>query len=506
MPKYNIIAQASFGSVVSTKAKLELVPDFDLVIKVIKDKPTFVPFGIPAFDGTNERGFIEFEVEVLKHGIDSFEIEVLCGNNVIYTGYSDKMQLSTVTVTAAAPRRLSGTTSTPPSEAVTNYPVGKYISFWDGFDQQDVYDSAIFIKETFKIRVKGKLEGKEKIAETQPFKFQYDEVRWVDTKIDRGAKKIDVTLRLNLLDGKEYGIECVTYKPVAMPVGPSMSFPDQTVCPWDKIPKLAVTTISQAPLQIRTKSFNDLKQLVFDGFKRHWGRNCTIPNISGFSPSGTRTVGTGINIGSETYEVFVDAVNNTNSSITMNDIPLAYNTNGSPMRSGNTGGSYDDKSNADWVMEKLPNGWIQRIAYNVGYLYHSDWKDWNVHSDVYKTKGWGYKTDADAAKSFSRTAAHEIGHEILQAYAGTTYSWQHKGSSYFFPQNTKPTARPSAGYYSDFMRDVQGEDLPMTSLEEIDLMKYYNTPLGGVSDYYDRSVSDEIDVLSFIWLAKLAIL
>ncbi len=89
-------------------------------------------------------------------------------------------------------------------------------------------------------------------------------------------------------------------------------------------------------------------------------------------------------------------------------------------------------------MSSLPNGIVQRISFNSGYIFHSNRKEWYKSHPIDKTKGWLFNLDLKEEENFKETAAHEIAHELLQAYCGTIFSWQHKGSSYYFPQDKKP--------------------------------------------------------------------
>jgi hypothetical protein len=96
----------------------------------------------------------------------------------------------------------------------------------------------------------------------------------------------------------------------------------------------------------------------------------------------------------------------------------------------------------------------------------------------------------------------------LQAYAGTQYSWQHKGTSYFLPQDTKPdftnpNHQQPPTFYVDNFPNVKGEQYPTTG--EYDLMKYYNSntisptnPYRGVNFF----VASEDEVLGMLWLIK----
>lgn len=171
----------------------------------------------------------------------------------------------------------------------------------------------------------------------------------------------------------------------------------------------------------------------------------------------------------------------------MNSVKLIFNTNSEWGRSGNPGA-------------------FARIFYNVGYLKYSD--------------RWGYQSQLDADRDFEETSAHEIGHTILKSYGNTVYSWQHRGSSYFLPQDAKPTLDSDSWekikeqythidfYTINKMSYTFGEYYP--SKGEIDLMKYYHTrnPKGNIVAYPDktRTVASEKDVLGLLWLTKMNII
>jgi hypothetical protein len=296
-------------------------------------------------------------------------------------------------------------------------------------------------------------------------------VQWIDTKIDKNTKRIDVILRVNLKDGGENGTEKDCYE-----LGKARNAPIIKICPWDKIPKEDIKRYGKPPIKSRTKSFEDLKELALEGINKYWS-------------SHKANIGNGIDINDEIYEIFVNPVNETNSKISLDDVPLIYNTNNNWSRSGNTGGSYSDNNLDDELMSLLPNGIIQRISYNVSYIKYSN--------------GWGYKHQTDEDKEFKFTSAHELGHEILQAYTGTIHSWQHKGSSYYFPQDKKPVKEESfkeEHINIDFMEETKGENYPWGN-KEIDLMKYYNND-PYVYDY-DRIIANKKDILALLWLTKL---
>ncbi|MCD9856801.1 hypothetical protein LUD75_18905 [Epilithonimonas sp. JDS] len=166
------------------------------------------------------------------------------------------------------------------------------------------------------------------------------------------------------------------------------------------------------------------------------------------------------------------------------------------MRSGNPGGSYTDGNLDDDAMNLIPDtGIIQRLSYNVGYIY-----------EYHYTNTWEYQDPKNEDEEFKETAAHELGHELLQAYNGTIYSWQHKGSSYYFPQDTKPTKGNETTLekvtHWDEM-DTDGENYPNAKSDEIDLMKYYNKEPKQKDK--NRTVAAEKDVLGLVWLTKFCI-
>ncbi len=182
-----------------------------------------------------------------------------------------------------------------------------------------------------------------------------------------------------------------------------------------------------------------------------------------------------VKINEEAYEVYVNGMNTEINHI--NSMVLIYNTNNDWGRSGNP-------------------GVLARTFYNVGYLEFSD--------------GWGYDTEEKEEKDFKLTAAHELGHTILESYGGVTYSWQHKGSSYLFPQDEKPVKGNEAFidfFKKDNMKEYFGEYYPREG--EIDLMKYYNYEMNvmdrriTVNMKEERSIAAEKDVLGLIWLTKI---
>jgi hypothetical protein len=110
----------------------------------------------------------------------------------------------------------------------------------------------------------------------------------------------------------------------------------------------------------------------------------------------------------------------------------------------------------------------ERIYYNVGYL---------------KSDSWYFFNENRAETDFMHTAAHEIGHEILKSFGGTTYSYNHKETSTWYQTKVKNKPYPSAP-------------------NEIDLMKYSDDEYIP-SDYYTRSIVAKEDALGMLWLIKI---
>ncbi|WP_028887737.1 hypothetical protein [Tenacibaculum ovolyticum] len=336
------IEEETYKSPVQAAEKKE---NFYLSIQHLTDKKTLVPLGIPAFNKSSENQNIEFEIDITENGIDDFQVEFLHNNKIIQSYYSGEQTLDEVVVTAKGSGNSSNST-TNSQNTQSNYPKGKYHVKWDGFDKNGIYDSTIFTTGKLKARIKGKRNGIEKIAESSEFSFEYKEVNWVDTKINKKTKRIDVTLRVNLKDGGERGVECVDEIIAPDPITISE-------CPWDEIPKEALSYYRKPIIKNRTKKFEELKKMVLEGVNIHWSRRHS--NTEG-------TIINGMN-----WEIIVTAINTENSNISLNDIPLIYNTNNPWSRSGNPGTStLGDGNKMDELARVLPDGIVQRISYNVG--------------------------------------------------------------------------------------------------------------------------------------------
>ncbi|MDR2572385.1 MAG: hypothetical protein LBD23_19100, partial [Oscillospiraceae bacterium] len=215
------------------------------------------------------------------------------------------------------------------------------------------------------------------------------------------------------------------------------------------------------PLDTQTKTFDALKEMAREGVSYHWGRNSKRKiDLAEY-----------VKIANEKYEVYVDidAANDStrNKKMYMKDIELVFNTNRKSMRSRNLGKVVPPISTLVKIFLHA------RAVYHTGHIYtprsHDRWEYW--HESI-------------AVADFKYTVAHEIGHEILQAFGNAIYSYRHKGTS-TLSQKTKKGAPP----------------YPVG--KEIDLMIYYN---GNNPDpYYKIHVATVKDALNLIWLAKVGI-
>ncbi|OPB94433.1 hypothetical protein [Elizabethkingia ursingii] len=376
--------------------------DFKITFSIKKDSSykTIVPLGILDYEGKYENPFFAFNFSLSQSNVDSLKFEVFDeeGKSI----YS-MTNLPEVVVRAVKHQTLLDSIQkkkpqfdplkpvniwewkpvfipfkVPPSDYTK---IGSYIILWDGFDNDDIYDSVRFNNKKLKAKITAIKAGKQKSLEVE-FSTAYDKVKWVDVKIDKKNKKINTTLRVDLRDGGANGLKCSTYI-----TGGKLNPHWETKCPWNDIPKNKIKP-NQPIIKSRTKSFTELEKLALEGIGKHW----------------SRTNNHSIQISSEKYTVVTSPVNQKNKSL--NTLDLIFNTNRAWGRSGNP-------------------GVLGKIYYNIGYCNFLDWKQpWFIDE-------WGYldlsrhKVDED----FMYTSAHELGHSILKAYGTTWYSFTHDGSS-----------------------------------------------------------------------------
>lgn len=320
----------------------------------------FTPLGIknPSRATDNTTGEIDILFDILKSDAKEYTVTIYVDGQVYFKS------------TALQPVKVA--VGTQESQPDGGYPPGSYVFKWDGASQDDIIDTALLRKNiSVEIAATG-LNGVQS-KDKKDFKGDTAKVDWVDAKLDKKKKRIDVTLRVSLKDGGAEGLN-----------------------DYDNVPKDKVERRGIQPLRTRSRSFEQLKQLALDGLTKHWSRN-----------AGNK-VAKGITVNGELYEVFVHPVDTTENA--MDDIELVFNTNGGWKRSHNPG-------SVDGVVSFFAQVLSEIVAYNVGYIEYSN--------------GWGYQDEAGEDLHFTETAAHEIGHEILKDYSGSMYSYRHKGSSGF---------------------------------------------------------------------------
>ncbi|MDJ0460398.1 helix-hairpin-helix domain-containing protein [Streptomyces sp. H27-C3] len=107
-----------------------------------------------------------------------------------------------------------------------------------------------------------------------------------------------------------------------------------------------------------------------------------------------------------------------------------------------------------------------------------------VDASIFYNKGFHGGMTAKADQEFEKTAAHEFGHSVLEAWGGKALSWGHKGTV-----NANPLK------FWNF-QDFSSSATPHPTTGEIDLMKYYTD--AGPADFHSRVVAANEDVLRLI--------
>lgn len=306
--------------------------------------------------------------------------------------------------------------------------VGKHKWVWDGYSSNGILDTKILKSPELKVIV-SVVNKYDSASDTVDLDNEEEEVDWVDVKINRNAMTVDIELRLNLDDGDAEELDD--------PFPPGLP------------PVAGAPASGTKPVQLR--SFSKLKEMVLQGVSKYWSREVNTPKGK--------------------YKVTTKAINT--SSKHMDDLDVNYNTNDSASRSSNPGSVRDIVS---FFAQVVP----EEITYNV---------EWNQFVNSRGNKFWYYIPPSYADKEFLVTAAHEIGHEILSAFASPTYSYTHKGSSTLLTQAPLLVADGGATY---------------TAAGEIDLMKYFDTKATPrPTNFHTRVIAAEEDVLGLIWLSRV---
>lgn len=313
---------------------------------------------------------------------------------------------------------------------------GQHFWSWDGFDKNGILDTARLTKAK-KLNYKISVKRKNNIfSETQYFKISYSEVNWVDVKINRPKKEIYVTLRVNLRDGGAEGLK-------GFRIQQTSSFGTYTnieIDPPRDVPAAILKKWGHPPITSRTRSYENLRDLALKGIEKYWSRH-------------SLNIGKNIKVNSETYQVFVEAIYDEKGMIAPKIIFFTNKKDSNLNRSRN------------WFLSR-------ELYYKVGYIQPDD-------------NNWKYINESEAIVDFQETAAHEIGHKLLEEYGDMWYSYKHKDTSTLVTQ-------------------VPLENTPYPIIGEIDLMKY-SSDMYRPSDYYDRVILSEKDLKGLLWFTKMKI-
>ena len=396
---------------------------------------SFVPFGIVSFDGTPQRGYINFPYTVSGADAKKIVIQIRDGSTEIY------------------------------KEEITNPDKLKkgerYTWSWHGFDNNGILDTAKLTQtKNLNCKITAISPKGNTYFKTIDFKLSYEKVNWVDVRIDRPNKRIDVTLRIHLRDG---GSELKGIIMEGSFAENNPMYPRENL-----ITKSALDYYGKPRITTQQRSFEQLRDLALRGIEKHWSRNTS--NKEGKS----------ISIEYQKYQVFVKAIASDKGMVAPK---IVYQSNCEKGRSRN------------WEASRI-------LYFSEGYLYRSDWGDFNNNTIIYRDRGWYYRSEdkmeergtfilsQPLIEDFMMTAAHEIGHEILVSFGGFAahiHSKTHKGTSTLLTQKT-----------IEDEKNLSKTNYPSTG--EIDLMKYY-------SNYYEieRTVASEFDVIHLIGLTKMKV-
>lgn len=393
---------------------------------------SFVPFGIVSFDGTPQRGYINFPYTVSGADAKKIVIQIRDGSTEIY------------------------------KEEITNPDKLKkgerYTWSWHGFDNNGILDTAKLTQtKNLNCKITAISPKGNTYFKTIDFKLSYEKVNWVDVRIDRPNKRIDITLRIHLRDG---GSELKGIIMEGSFAENNPMYPRENL-----ITKSALDYYGKPRITTQQRSFEQLRDLALRGIEKHWSRNTS--NKEGKS----------ISIEYQKYQVFVKAIASDKGMVAPK---IVYQSNCEKGRSRN------------WEASRI-------LYFAEGYLYRSDWGDFNNNTIIYRDRGWYYRSEDEIEErgtltlpplieDFMMTAAHEIGHEILVSFGGFVahiHSKTHKGTSTLLTQKT-----------IEDEKNLSKTNYPSTG--EIDLMKYY-------SNYYEieRTVASEFDVIHLIGLTKM---
>lgn len=347
----------------------------EIDVEITTLKVTFVPLGIPDFNGNVENEYLKFNISITENPAEKMTVEVFKNGQTHY-----KEEITSGNMLG----------------------VGNHEWKWDGFDNYENYNSKALKEDDFEVEAKVWLDGQEKSHKTKLEKTKPIGKDWVDVDIQRNLKEMFVTLRVNLRDGGERGLDRA-----------------------NEISQSVIHFYNHQPLISRTKTFDVLHKNALKGIGTYWSRN----SARSFKST----------IKGDDWEITVKAEQNDGGMAAPN---IIFNTNKEEGRSNNSVFS-------------------RQLFYNCGYVFDKDWKDSALTTDVYINKGWKFFSNNISEKLFQLIASHEIGHQILLAYGGVDYSAKHKGTSTIFSGELDNTPFPKGSVAEiDLMKYSDDKTLP----------------------------------------------
>jgi len=224
-------AATAAAAIQTSNAKQEAIElDYRLKLKS-GGNHLLTPLEIPDYDElanatTQNKESIDFLVDNRKQTADSLSLEVFDGSTLLY--------------------------AEPDTSALLS--AGKHPWQWDGYSMAGVLDTQVLKSPNLCIRLTAHKGGQQHVVELK-LENKAAEVKWVDARIDRNAKTVEVTVRPSFSDGGVKG----------------------------NIPGLAPTP------------YKDRETFAKEGIELHWSRN-------GMRAPG---IGSGINSSQGTYQLTV---------------------------------------------------------------------------------------------------------------------------------------------------------------------------------------------------------
>ncbi|WP_158978262.1 hypothetical protein [Cellulophaga sp. L1A9] len=187
-----------------------------------------------------------------------------------------------------------------------------------------------------------------------------------------------VTLRVNLRDGGEKGLNSAS-----------------------KIPVQAISNYGEQPITSREVSFEELKNEVVKGINKHWSRDKTNSNQ--------------VSLKGELWNIKTIAEISKNGMVAPE---IIFSTNSKVKRTRN------------FILSK-------KLYNQTGYNYNKSWTNFSINHLVFINMGWSFNSKSTIALDFQFTPAHDIGHEFLTEYGGGFGdSYNHKITATTLSQDT----------------------------------------------------------------------